>query len=412
MSEKPNYMQLLVAIGLFTLVTGLVLGVAHRRDLLQLSPISTYQGIHPSFEAIRYEGNLYTTENPYDASVCYIGPATMNWDPDKAEAEKPNVRGELRDIQIIDDLGEYEVQATLSHIITDFDGVYEPDRPYKTYQWKVDQDGDGWKEKNYRMELWLTSLEVNIFVDPDRGGLFTWSREIADQHYNDLDIWLKLEASQDWGKYFNDPLIDNTYFGLAYLELADISTPEDHTRLTVVPGSRWTAFDLYDSLGGTPKSPDEPDQQGYIYEGTELNPNVFKSEWYTKISIGDLGTYDHNPITNSFKSDTVQVKMLGHIFVVGEWVTKPPSKGDADEPDAPNVDPPWIDNPITKALMNLSENLSTPFGRVKLGIMLSVLIVMLIVIIYPQLIITIGRNWGNAIADVEQSIRARDKDKT
>lgn len=416
MSDKPNYTQILIAFALFAIVSGLAIGLAHRGDLLRLAPISTYQGIHPSFEAIGYNGRLYTTQNKYDASVSYIGPATMNWDPDKADAEMPNVRGELRDIRIVDDIGGFEVEETLAHIVSDFGGSYEPNRAYKTYKWQVDTDGDGWKETNYQMELWICSMEVNVFIDPDRGGLFTWSREIQNKLYPDLDVWLKIEASQDWGTYFDDPIIENTYFGLAYLELAELTKPEDHTRLTVVPGSQWSAFDLYNGLGGdVPIDPDEPDQQAYVYQGVELNPNVFKSEWYTKLNFGDFGTYDYNILGGSFKSDEVQVKALAHVFVVGEWIVQPPvdepgDDDDLEDPDAPDQDPPWIDNPISQWIKSMSEKFSTPFGRVQLAIWLSIFLVALAIFINPSLIITIAKNWGNALADVEEIFKERKKE--
>lgn len=410
MSRKitSDYTYIAVALAFAILVSGAVVGISQRVDVLRLSPISFYQGIHPSFEGIGYHGNLYTSSNTYDASISNIGPATINWDPDKATAEMPNIRGELRDIQIVDDLAKYEVQGTLAHIISDFGGEYIPNRAYRTYNWRIDKDGDGRDDREYRMELWLCSMEVYIWVDPSRGGFWTWSREIGNKRYDNLDVWLKLEASQDWGHYFTDlENLSNTYFGLGYLELADIDVlSEDHTRLTVVPGSQWSAFDLYNNLGGAGQVPDDPDSQAYIYEGTELNPGVFKSEWYTKINFGDIGTYDYNAFTRAFKSDGVKVKALAHIFVVGEWIVQPPEEDDRDiEPQ----EPPWKENPFYGLTKRLGEIMSSPLGRLKVGIWVAVVIFFLVVFFNPGAILYVVDNWGKAVDEVK---RRSNKGKT
>lgn len=394
--SRPNYNQvaLLVVVALF--VSAVAVGVGYRINVTRLAPISTYQGIHPSFEAVGYENRLYTSSNKYDASVCDVGPATLNFDPDSNTEGLPNIRGELRDIQIVKDLSEYEVGDAMSHIVRDFGGIIDENKAYKTYVWAVDTDGDGKDDKEYRMELWLCSMEVNIWADPDRSAWWTWSKEVNNQHYPDVEVWLKLEASQDWGTYFEGVEgIENTYFGLAYLELAELTKPDDRARLQVVPGSKWSAFDIYDNLGGYADSPDDPVEQAYIIKGAQLNPTVFKANWFTKVSLSDLGTYDYNILDGSFKSDTVQVKALAHIFVVGEWVVQPEEERDLEEHE-----PPWEEGWLTSLVQRWAELMSSPLGRLRIAIWIAVVIVLVVIFFNPGLLITLWRNYSDAYKSI------------
>jgi len=399
--SRPNYNSVALLVVVALLLSAVAVGVGYRLNVTGLSPISAYQGIHPSFEAVGYENRLYTTTDKYDASVCNVGPATINWDPDSNTEGLPNLRGELRDIQIVRDLSQYEVGDAMSHIVRDFGGIINPNQPYKFYEWKVDTDGDGKDDKEYRMELWLCSMEVNIWADPDRSAWWTWSKEVNDQHYPDVEIWLELEASQDWGTYFQGVEgIENTYFGLAYLELAELDKPDDRTRLQVVPGSKWSAFDVYDSLGGYPESPDDPVEQAYVIKGAQLNPSVFKARWFTKVSLSDIGTYGYNILDGSFKSDFVQVKALAHVFVVGEWTVQPEEERDLVPPEPPSKEG-WL----TTIVRRWAELMESPLGRLRIAIWLAVIIVLVVIFFNPGLLITL---WGK-YSDLYKNVSSRGK---
>ena len=156
MRNKKILVGIIIGVGLFTIIY----------PRITLSTVSNYQGIHPSFEAIYFMGQLYTAEDIYDASTVRIHPSSFDFDPDVHDTGYPNLRGELRDIQIIRDLSNYEVGDTLSHIVQ-MGG--ENAMPYKTYEWAIEKDG---LIHNYRLENWLCSMEVNLWADPDSRDIF------------------------------------------------------------------------------------------------------------------------------------------------------------------------------------------------------------------------------------------------
>lgn len=380
MNLKQNSGALAILFVGLMLLSSFALGAFSRGGLIGLAPISMYQGIHPSFEAVYYEGDYYTTEDPGEATTSRIGPATLNFDPDLPNTGKTNLGGELRDIQIVRDLSYYEPGDAYRHIVADFGGDPQPNEPYKTYEWEV-PEGD--MKHVYRMELWLCSLQVNAWVQPDPRAWWTlfYGYE-KDTRYSDTEIWLRLEASNDWGQYFEGVDLENVYFGIAYMELADLVIPENDPKIQVIPSSRWTALDLYDSIGGASETPDNPISQAYQYEGATLNPNVFKKEWYTKLTLQSFGHYGWNILDGSFKSDSAQWRILVHVFVVGDWLVKP----DIERETEPH-DPPFYTGPLEDLFIGISKFFDDPFWRLKLAIIMTVFIGIIIVAFFPWLLV-------------------------
>ena len=164
MNLKENSGALAILFVGIMLLSTFALGFMSQQGIISLSPISMYQGIHPSFEAVYYDGQYYTTGDPGEATTSRIGPATMNFDPDGPVVGMANLVGELRDIQIVRDLAYYAPSDTYQHIVADFGGSPQPEKPYRVYEWEV-PEGDS--VHVYRMELWLCTLQVNIWVAPD-----------------------------------------------------------------------------------------------------------------------------------------------------------------------------------------------------------------------------------------------------
>ena len=387
-SLKENSGALAILFIGIMLMSSFVVGLWGRGGFLGLTPISLYQGIHPSFEAVYFDNDYYTTEDPGDASTSRIGPATMNFDPDGPLTGASNLGGELRDIQIIRDLTYYLPGDTYRHIIADFGGTPQPDEPYRVYEWKIPEGED---THVYRMELWLCSLQVNLWTQPDiRPWWALFTAYENHYRYSDTEIWLRLEASNDWGTYFEGVNLDNVYFGIAYIELAELEQNEDDTRLQVIPASQWTALDLYESIGGTPETVQSPTTQAYTYQGTELNQNVFKKEWYTKLTLQSFGAYDINIIDGSFKSDWAQWRILVHVFVVGDWLVKPDIERDIEDPD-----PPYYTGPLQGVVEALREFFNDPYWRLKLALIVTVFIVVWVLLFFPWIPATVGRLASN-----------------
>lgn len=307
------------------IIAGLAITLIAQR-YTPLSTISNYQGIHPSFEAILYDGKLYTNENPLNASVLRVHPSSFDFDPDGDNTGRPNLRGELRDIQIVRDLATYDVQDTAAHILN-MGG--ESKMPYKVYEWEVETDD---LIHVYRMENWLCSFEVNLWADPTAGDFWSWvwnNGEVYNSVYDSTEIWLRLEAAPSW--YFEGA--DEVYFGLGYMELAQFTSFLDHENplVEVMPESKWAAFSIYNSLNGASEYVGNPVAQASTFEGTLLNPAVFRDEWHTVITVDNFGVFDYNSWDASYNTDSVQLKVLVHVFVVGEWTVQPDEERDMEE---------------------------------------------------------------------------------
>ena len=345
MRNKKILVGIIIGLGLFTLMY----------PRITLSTVSNYQGIHPSFEAIYFKGQLYTAEDIYDASTCRIHPSSFDFDPDIHDTGYPNLRGELRDIQIIRDLASYEVGDTLSHIVS-MGG--ENAMPYKVYEWEVETEN---LTHVYRMENWLCSMEVNLWADPDsRDWLKLFQVYEKTMTYPSTEIWLKLTPAPSW--YFEGA--DEVYFGLGYMELALMTFEDGHEnpRVEVMPESRWASYSLYNSLNGFQEYVENPISQAKSYEGDLLNPDVFRDEWYFPITVDNFGCFDYNMWDGSYTSDSIQQKILVHIFVVGEWIVQPDIEHDMEEHDSSE----YV-GPLTQLANNLSDLISNPFFGVGLG---------------------------------------------
>jgi len=389
--ENVDRGTIALAFAILIIVIGLSLGLGVKTGVLDLAPIRIYQGVHPSFVAVHNDGLLYTNTDPHDASTCRIGPATMNIDPDHAYKKHPNLLGEVRDVQIIRDLSTYTPQDTYAHIVSAFTGSPQPNSPYKTYTWDVETQ-DGMTHK-YQMDLWLCSLEVNLWVKPDESGSWFGSiempgDEVTNNRWEDAEVWMRLEASNEWGNYFQDVNISNVYFGVAYMEIADVTgSLNEDPKMDVYPAGKWMALDVYETLGGAPVGLSAPPSQAKQYQGATLNPDVFRDEWYTKLGLADFGVYGYNALTGGYKSDTVQFKVLIHIFVVGEWKVKPELERDAGEHTPPEQPEIW-----EKIAANFGRWLENPFNRWKFAVGATVLILAVALIFAPWILISLVQN--------------------
>jgi len=379
MSSEDASRALILTVIAIILGTSIIAGA-----ILSLSSVSYYEGVHPSFVAVYHEGQYYTTEEPGDASVARIGLATLNFDPDSADAYTPNLQGELRDVQVITDLARYEVAETYAHIIN-VGGNPQPDKPYKSEIWQV---GD----REYQVDLWLCSFQVNTFIKADPNRYNRLISERYNQRYRDAEVWLKLETTNEWGTYFKDA--EETYFGIAYMELAEYTELGNDQALDVLPQSQWTAFDLWDDPQGMPSSTPKPPQDFIdTITGAELNPEYFKSEYYTRITYGNFGTYDFNPLDGSFSADSVQHTILVHVAVFGEWKLKPDGERDIEEHEPSEIEGllDWIRKKIDK----LFSRFESPLGKIQLAILILVAVFILTILTNPKLIldwIEVGRS--------------------
>lgn len=375
--------------GIFVIIAALILASMVAGAAIRLSSISFYQGIHPQFVAVYYDDQYYTTTEPHDASTCRIGPATMNFDPDHEIGYKPNLMGELKDIQVISNLEAYVPRDALTHVIYDLGGDPQPDEPYKTYEWEVTK-ADGSK-KVYQMDLWLCSLQVNAWARADGSALYFISGERVNKRYTDTEVWLRLETTNEWGNYFTDPGIENTYFGLAYLELAELQVTSTDQAFQVLPRNQWAALDLYDDIAGLPETAVLPTDRAEALAGGDINPTYFKNEYFTKLTLGNFGTYDYNYLDGSWEGSACQWRILAHVFVVGEWTVKPEIERDVEPPEPPGQTGPLetgLDDiqSLLKGIRDFIQGLGDPLGRIKVILAILVFVIIILIVMNPAIL--------------------------
>lgn len=363
-SEKTSNAAILVIIAIIVGVS-VVAG-----SILQLSSVSYYEGVHPSFVAVYHDWQYYTTNDPGDASTARIGLSTLNFDPDHPTEGLPNLMGELRDVQVITDLSRYVPAETYAHIL-DMGGSPQPDEPYRSVIWQVE-------DREYQLDLWLCSLEVNTYVKADRGWV-PFIHEQYNQRYRDTEIWLKLETTKEWGGYFEGA--EEVNFGIAYMELADFEIFNEDPALDVLPKSQWAALDLWDDPIGMATTPDTPIAQAENLRGGEINPLYFKPAYYTRITLGSFGTYNYNILDTSYKADSIQHTILVHVLVVGEWKLKPDGERDLEIHEPPEKEGIW------DYIKSLIDRFSTPGGKIQLALVLLVVVVVVSIILNPRLIL-------------------------
>jgi hypothetical protein len=357
--EKVNTKQ----IAIFTLLAIAFLIVANSLPyLVSLSVISTYQGIHPEFYGVKYQNKYYTSTTPYGASSYMFSPSSMNFDPDGVDWGKPNLCGETKDI----------------HIITD--PKYA--NPYKTYEWRIPDPSTG-DVHVYRMELWLCRFQVNVWVSIDaRDALeaFRFDDEQDGQRYIDTDVWLRLGVSPSW--YFEGA--DRTFFGLAYMELEDFTIRDgDPNIIEVIPEAQWAALPIYYSAFGTQETLLDAEQQAQTYQGKLLNPEVFRTEWYTTLTMRNFGVEDWWTPLHGWKGESVQFVIFTHVFVVGEWVVKPEIERTMETHQAQTA-LTWLD----KLWIDIGSWFSNPLNTLISVLIMAFVAIVILIIIFPMLLTT------------------------
>jgi len=329
---------------------------------VSLSTISTYQGIHPEFYGVKYNNKYYHSTAPYGASSYLFSPSSMNFDPDAWDSGKPNLCGELKDMQIITD-PKYS-------------------NPYKTYEWRITDPTTG-DIHVYRMELWLCRFQTNIWVSVDaRDALeaFRFDDEQDGQRYVDTDVWLRLSVSPSW--YFEGA--DKTFFGLAYMELENFQIRDgDPNIVEVIPEAQWAALSIYYSAFGTQETILPAEQQALTYQGKLLNPEVFRTEWYTTITMRNFGVEDWWTPLHGWKGESVQFTIFTHVFVVGEWIVKPEIERTMETHQAQTA-LTWLD----KLWLDMSNWFSNPFNTLFTILILAVVAIIFLIIVFPVLLTT------------------------
>ena len=206
------------------------------------------------------------------------------------------------------------------------------------YVWTVDKGEvtleDGTKaRKVLQFEMWRYKLDwsINVWLsgteaetcDTTYFNVITWVPDYAG-----TQIWIRLVPKNFL--YFKDNP-DELYMAPCYIGVKEIKfvTYDQDKRETVNDPDAWTMVDLfpkavgetlgiYYARGGTPVN---VEHEVMKYKGAELDPRVFKGEYWTKIDLLTFKpkTWYEYQIWHKWKYPSVNIKFTVYILVVGKW---------------------------------------------------------------------------------------------
>jgi len=151
--------------------------------------------------------------------------------------------------------------------------------------------------------------------------------------YRDLEVWMEIDLTPIW--YFEGA--KTAYFAVAKVMMGpdgalygrwdqdkNLDYSQRNSGCAVIPESSYTIMPLYYAPFG---EGGRADKEAYVYQGKELNPDLFTDKVYTYFTLKDFGIsswWDDNlPFpTFHWRGDVVTAMVYVDIFVVGEWTVQ------------------------------------------------------------------------------------------
>jgi len=276
------------------------------------------QGLQAEFNTLYWNGtwNSQSFKPAWakDASNWQFG-FEMNFDPDESDDGWPNLCATQQPFTV--------------------DTQVEP----KHYAWQVDKGivtlSNGTKAKKvYQFEMWRYRLDwaVNIWLSgPEAESCDrAWHGGISwEPNYGGAQIWIKL-VPQNFVYFKDNP--DEIYFAPAYIGLESyeiISIDKDNKETTndpdimscvdLIPKAAGETLGIYYERGGTPT---DIEQTLLSYQGMELDPAIFRNEYWIHIDLLTFKPWLHVDFWTkalSYKWPSVNLKFVVYVFVVGKW---------------------------------------------------------------------------------------------
>lgn len=336
---------LITLVALFALIKGGVFPLMETPGFL-----TGAQGLEAQFHSLYWERNWYsTTECPSGKkpSMRQFG-FTMTFDPDD----------------------QYDGWADLCASQQPFtvDTEVEP----KHYAWTVDKGtvtlSNGTKVKKvYQFEMWRYRMTwaVNIWMsgteaetcDTTAFNIITWY-----PNYADTTLWIKIMPKNY--PYFKDNP-DQLFLAPAYIGLENIAfaafdqdkreiknDPDIQALVDLIPKAPGEALGIYYQRGGTPIN---LEQRLLAYQGAELDPAIFRNEYWTRITLLNfpVKTWFDWQIWHKWKFPSVYLKFVVYAFVVGRWTVYLASE---EVPQlTPHTPPTWTRDPISDFLKAVGD---------------------------------------------------------
>lgn len=319
--------KLLVAI-----IIILVLASVSMPRLGSVGIITGYQGLEPSFNSVYFKNHLYTDTTSMNPNYVdsdgawHIVSASdfydhVNFDPDTNNRLYPNLKASMQPVTV--------------------DAEYAP----KTYSWQIyaGSTTEGSKVydvyRQFQIQEFRCTWKMNLWLDGD------YEEAYGDEAhtYMDAQLWIKL-TPKNFVYYADNP--EQLFFAPVYIGLSENAIwrsgeydpnagaidYEMAGLQDIFPEAKGEVMGIFHSRLGT-----ETNVENSIleFQGTELDPNVFRDEYWIRVGVERFGAKAWRDIwgTKYHKYPSAQLNFQINIFVVGEWKIK------LETGDVPDLDP-------------------------------------------------------------------------
>jgi len=303
---------------LVAVALGLILLYVWRSGIIPMSEIGYLtgtQGLQAEFAAVYFNRSWYSaTEAPNGRASKLSFGYEMVFDPDDAFDGYP------------------DLCATQQPMLVDADA--QPTH----YSWSVDKGvvtlpNGTVARKYYQFEMWRYRLtwRVNIWLSGTEQESADWTvfniiTNVPD--YGGTQIWIRLVPKNF--VYFKDNpdelYIAPAYIGLNAIEYATydknkqmiVNDPDAASMIDLIPKARGETLGIYYARGGAPTNLED---RLLSYRGVELDPQVFRNEYWIKIELlrfAPKSWFDYQ-IWHNWKYPSVQLEFTVYVFVVGRW---------------------------------------------------------------------------------------------
>lgn len=378
--NKKVVVIIAVALAVFMLSPSLL------SSLSTLQPYSSaYEGAKARFVGISYSNALYTNADKQGASVANFD-TTLSYDYDPRGEGMPELVGSMTTVFIPEKTSE----SILEWVPFSWWQSAKNLNPYtgETYEF-TSENSDG-TTSVYKMEAVQTKWFVNVYANPlGQPSIGSSSDEWQRRRYSNMEIWFEFNLEPSW--YFEGA--DKTYFAVAKTQLANILVNyfgPDGNEVTSIPSEVINMVRVSPQSIGTPvmmyplpfdrSQEGQPDNfEGYMYQGTGLNPQYFRDKVYGCITLNDFGSWDWYTSLTDLKglADSVTFDFTVTQFVVGEWTVQ----------DIQDLDPEdFNQSPKVgrdELIPGLADFLGSPLGQLWMFLILAGVVLVLITMFFP-----------------------------
>ena len=270
----------------------------------------------------------------------------------------------------------------------------------KHYAWQVDKgvvtlDNGTRARKVIQFEMWRYRCEwaVNIWLSgpeaesSDRAwhGGISW-----EPNYGGSQIWIRLIPQRF--VYFKDNP-DEVYFAPAYIglesyQIASIdkdnkettNDPDVMSCIDLIPKAVGETLGIYYERGGTPT---DIEHTLLSYEGAELDPKIFRNEYWIHIDLLQFKPYlnvDFWTKALTYKWPSINLRFVVYVFVVGKWTVY------FAEDEVPKLNPhtpPSLVRDPWAWLRGIGEWFANPINQLWLVFIIIVIVILVITILNP-----------------------------